>query len=89
MHMLQERSSHHDRRPHTQTSSFLELATFPPINKSALSRTNAAAVLWCRSLGEGSFSPSAFARLDLQPLAPSQAPHSLRGAYLKPVENPR
>jgi hypothetical protein len=49
---------------------------------------HAAVVLWCRSLGEGSFSPSAFARLVLQPLAPSQAQHSLRGADLKLVENP-
>jgi len=46
-------------------------------------------VLRWRSLGEGSFSPSAFARLDVQPLASSPGSHSLRDADLKRVENLR
>jgi hypothetical protein len=47
-------------------------------------------VISCISLGEGSFSPSAFARLDLQPLASAAvSPVCLRDAELKRVENPR
>ena len=46
-------------------------------------------VLWWTSHGEGSVSPSASAKLGLQPLALPQASPSLRDADSKRVENLR